>query len=192
MDQLLAASDIKTTRAGVVLPILQYPHPTLTTPASPVISDIANDESLQGLLNDMVATMKAARAAGLAAPQVGVGLRVLVVQDETGKVTKAINPRVVEVSSETERMKEGCLSFMGLFINVARPAEAVIEYFDETGKLVTSAEDGHLGRALLHEIDHLDGKTFLDRVSNFERREALRKNEHAKRKVKALQKSLGR
>lgn len=182
----------KPSLPGVVLPILQYPHPLLSKPAAPVLSDIANDTELHALLENMVKTMTVARGVGLAAPQVGVSLRVLVALDEYGSIHKVINPRVVRVSDFVERSKEGCLSFMGLFVNVTRPAAAEVEYFDEHGLKQTATFGSFLARVIQHEVDHLDGKTMLDRLQPFERREALRKNTHAQRKVKKLQKALSR
>jgi peptide deformylase len=97
---------------------------------------------------------------------------------------------LVEVSAEQELAKEGCLSFLGLFVSVKRPARATVEYWDEKGCKQTASKDGLLGRAIQHEIDHLDGKTFLDRMSNLERSNALNKNKAAKRRLKATIKRL--
>jgi peptide deformylase len=167
--------------------ILQYPDERLNVVSAPVLSDIPNDAELQNLLSDMVETMAAFRGVGLAAIQLGVPTRALVVNVD-GNVTKVINPRLVEVSEEQATEKEGCLSFLGVYINVRRPAEVVVEFFDETGTKRTVAGDGLLARAIAHEIDHLDGKTMLDRVSKVERSMALEKHRVAQRRVKAAAK----
>lgn len=165
--------------------ILQYPHPMLSRVSAPVTSDIKNDQHLQNLLADMVVTMVASKAVGLAGVQVGEPIRVLVVRSGD-KIVKAINPRVVKVSRRMERYREGCLSFVGLFVNVWRPKSCVVEYYDENGVLCSTEADDLLGRTIQHEMDHLDGKTFLDRLSNVERSAALQKNRIAKRRVKAM------
>lgn len=177
-----------------VLGIRQYPDPILSVVSDPVLTDIKNDMQLQRLLADMALTMMVTKAAGLAAVQVGVPLRVLVVADqnprlpwEKPKVVKVINPRIVSISKEMDRRREGCLSFAGLFIAVPRPATCVVEYYNELGEKVSTEGNGLLARAIQHEIDHLDGKTFLDRVSAFARGEALRKNKFAQRRIRAAQ-----
>lgn len=187
---LAEATNAMPKRVPVVMNIIQFPDARLKTVSMPVVADIVNDEPLQNLMDDMVATMMRARAAGLAAIQVGVALRVLVVVDDEGNPHKVINPTITAVSQETETTKEGCLSFLGLFINVKRPREVVVSYTDERGERKTLKGSNQLARAIQHEIDHLDGKTFLDRVSNAERIMALNKNKLAKRRIKQTVKKL--
>jgi peptide deformylase len=178
-------------RQAVVLPVLQYPNPMLSQVSRPIVSDIVTDKALQTLLDDMVMTMRQTGAVGLAAVQVGQPVRALVVRSGNNFI-KVINPRITHASQAQVTTKEGCLSFFGLFINVRRAASVTIEYFDEQGKPQSTSGDALLARAIQHEIDHLDGKTFLDRVGAVERSEALRKQRLAQRKVKQAIKALKR
>lgn len=185
-DEIIAALPKRQPR---ILNILQWPSQLLTKPSKPFVGDIKADEPLQGLLDDMVFTMERAQAVGLAGVQVGAPLTLMVVQVE-GKTYKIVNPRLVEVSAEQERKKEGCLSFMGLFIDVKRPKKCKIEYFDENGAHQTTEGNDLLARAIQHEMDHLEGKTFLDRLPRLERARALEKNKVAKRRLKSVIKSM--
>lgn len=174
----------RNLRPGRVLEILEYTDPRLREISTPVVSDILADD-FQGLLNDMVATMEAHKALGLAAVQVGVPIRVLVVRDNNGESIKVINPVIVDTDGEIS-IQEGCLSFPGLFLRITRPSEVTIKYFDETGVQRTSIGDKLLGRAILHELGHLDGKLFTDEISPVLRSGVLRKYELQKRKVSAF------
>lgn len=151
--------------------------PVLREEAAPVE---AFDAELEALVEDMFETMYHADGVGLAAPQIGVGRRILVVDVRDEDVPEAgryalINPEVVERSSSIEKATEGCLSIPGLEDVVARPATVEVRGFDPTGAEVTIAAEGLLARALQHEIDHLDGVLFLDRVSALKRRMLLKK-----------------
>lgn len=131
------------------------------------------------LVNDMFDTMYEAEGIGLAAPQVGVSRRVLVVDvedtDENRHVHALVNPAVVQSSRETDRGTEGCLSIPGIEETVTRPARVTVEALSEGGEPVRIEADGLLARALQHEIDHLDGVLFIDRVSSLKRSILLRK-----------------
>lgn len=177
-------------RQPKVLEILKYPDSTLNKVSMPVLpgSNITLDQ-LKETLDDMVATMQANRAVGLAGIQIGVPLQMLVVQDQRLVPVKVVNPRLVEVSGHSFEL-EGCLSFPGLFLRVKRPESVVVEYLDENLEKCTTAADELLGRAIQHEMDHLLGKTFLDRISSVERTDALRKLKLAQRKRKALVRQL--
>lgn len=188
MQELQQAVEETSKRQAVVLPILQYPEPLLSVVSQPVVSDIKTDQPLQNLLDDMVATMNEARGIGLSAIQVGVSLRVLVVKDELGGIHKVINPRVVKISEKQDIFREGCLSFMGLFVNVRRPVDAAVEWWDENGEKQQQDMGGLLARAIQHEMDHLEGKTFLDHLAPLERRLALQKNKGVKSRIKKIQK----
>lgn len=183
---------VTEVRKPVVLPILQWPDAMLSKASLPVLTDIVTDQGLQNFLEDMVETMKATRAVGLAAVQVGIPLRVLTVQDGMGGFAKVINPQLVEVSKEVAPEKEGCLSFIGVTVNVKRPKTVKVEYFNEKGEKVTTDSNGLLARAIQHEMDHLDGKTFLDRVSSVERSDILNKHRIMKRKVAGVMKKMNR
>lgn len=151
--------------------------PVLRTPAAPV--ELFNDE-LRALVDQMYATMYHAEGVGLAAPQIGLSVRVFVVDvrdDDAplGGRFALINPAIVQVSRETDRQSEGCLSIPGLEEVVERPERVVMRGFDPGGNPLEVEADGLLARALQHEKDHLDGVLFLDRVSALKRRMLLKK-----------------
>jgi len=145
--------------------------------ASPV--EVVTDE-IRVLIRDMFDTMYDAEGIGLAAPQVGISQRILVVDvaEEEGEerhVHALVNPVVVEASRETGKETEGCLSIPGLEETVTRPLQAVIEALSPDGEPVRIEADGLLARALQHEMDHLDGVLFIDRLSSLKRGILLRK-----------------
>ena len=135
------------------------------------------DDELRRLASDMFDTMYASEGVGLAAPQVGVTKRLIVVDPREEDVTPRalVNPRIVEASDETERAEEGCLSMPGLREVVERQAGVVVEAEDLDGETIRLDADGLHARVLLHEIDHLDGILFLDRVSPLKRKMLLKK-----------------
>jgi peptide deformylase len=137
------------------------------------------DEALQSLVEDMFETMAAEEGAGLAAPQVGISLRVMVVdvRREAGPRGRValVNPRVVEVGEEVDRGPEGCLSIPGVSEVVARPARVVMEGKTPQGETIRVEGENLFARALLHELDHLDGVLFIDRLSPLKRKMLLRK-----------------
>lgn len=117
---------------------------------------------IQSLLIDMTETMYHSDGAGLAAPQVGILRRLVVIDDGRGLI-KLINPVIVEAFGEQQKL-EGCLSIPGIYGKVKRPEKVVVQAFDEYGKLLNLEGIGLLARALCHEIDHLDGILFLDKI----------------------------
>ena len=146
--------------------------PVLRTPAREVE---CFDEAVQELVEDMFETMYHAEGVGLAAPQVGVSLRVLVVdvrerEDRRGGRIALVNPRVVWASEETDRVAEGCLSIPGVEDVVERPWAVRVHGLDIQGSPLTVEADALLARALQHEIDHLDGILFPDRLSPLKRK----------------------
>jgi peptide deformylase len=138
------------------------------------------DGALRDLVDDMFQTMYHASGVGLAAPQIGISKRILVIDvrdeddPESGRWA-LVNPRVTWTSDEIDRGTEGCLSIPGLEEVVSRPWEVEVQGFDPDGNEVTLRADALLARALQHEIDHLDGVLFLDRVSPLKRRMLLKK-----------------
>jgi peptide deformylase len=151
--------------------------PVLRVPAEEVIEF---GPEVQDLARDMLETMYRASGIGLAGPQVGVSKRVVVVDlgesDEDGHGAVAlVNPRVVESTKKTDRAPEGCLSIPGMEEVVERPVAVTVEAFTPGGEAVSIEADGLFSRALQHEIDHLDGVLFIDRLSPLTRRMALRK-----------------
>lgn len=152
-------------------------EPVLRTPAEEVESF---GEELRALVDDLFQTMYHADGIGLAAPQVGVGRRVLVVdvreeEGGGGQRIALVNPRVVAASEETDRVAEGCLSIPGLEEVVERASSVEIHGFDPEGNELRFEASELYGRALQHEIDHLDGILFVDRVSPLKRRMLLKK-----------------
>jgi len=150
----------------------------------PILREVAEevehfDEELRALVRDMFETMYHAEGIGLAAPQIGLGRRVLVIdlrrEDEDDRQIALVNPRVTWRSDRTEKQSEGCLSIPGLEEVVERPAEVHVEGHDPHGNPVSLEADELLARALQHEIDHLDGVLFLDRVSPLKRRMLMKK-----------------
>jgi len=148
--------------------------PVLRARAEPVG---AVDHEVRALVRDMFETMYEADGVGLAAPQVGVKRRVIVVdpQDPDVEPLALIDPEVVSTSGEPDRAEEGCLSLPGLREVVERPATAVVSGLDPDGNEVRVKADGLLARVLLHEVDHLDGVLFIDRVSPLKRKMLLKK-----------------
>ncbi len=134
------------------------------------------DEDLQALVDDLQETMYAADGIGLAAPQIGVPVRVFVydVRDEEIEPGVLVNPRIVEASG-TQREVEGCLSIPGLDEVVERKGRVVVEGLGRNGEPVRIDAEGLLSRCLQHESDHLDGVLFIDRVSPLKRRMLLKK-----------------
>lgn len=145
-------------------PILTYPDPFLKKKAVPILRF---DEKVRDLVRDMFETMHAASGVGLAAPQVGVGKRVIVVDvspAEPGTPPVAlVNPEIVERGGLVEGM-EGCLSVPGVEGVVPRSETVRVRGMDPGGTPVEVRGTGYLARALQHEIDHLDGVLFLDRI----------------------------
>lgn len=138
------------------------------------------DAELERLVEDMFETMYFAKGAGLAAPQVGISLQILVIDatEEEGEsaLFALINPRIVESSRETDKATEGCLSIPGVEEVVKRPAFVTVEGFNPQGDTVRIENAGDLlGRVLQHEIDHLEGVLFIDRITPLKRRMLLKK-----------------
>lgn len=124
----------------------------------------AFDDKLATLLDDMVQTLSSADGVGLAAPQVGILRRAVVIDIRDGKGTlELINPEII-TSEGSQLGDEGCLSAPGEWCKVERPMRVTVKAFDRTGKEFTVKGDGLLARALCHEVDHLDGILFIDRV----------------------------
>lgn len=137
----------------------------------------AVDDGLRALARDMFDTMYESDGVGLAANQVGVLKRLIVVDPREQDVTPMalVNPRVVVTGDEDERAEEGCLSMPGLREVVERKSSVTVEALDLNGETVRIEAEGLHARVLLHEIDHLDGVLFLDRVSPLKRKMLLKK-----------------
>jgi peptide deformylase len=143
--------------------------PVLRGRAAPV-SELTDE--LVKLIDDMFDTMYAEDGVGLAAPQVGIGHRIIVVDPRLEDVEPfaLVNPLILDFGEELDRAEEGCLSIPGLKEIVERPYSVVVEGLDREGRSVRIEAEGILSRVLQHEVDHLDGILFLDRVSPLKRK----------------------
>ncbi len=152
-----------------VLEIKKYPDPVLKKKAFPVENI---DGALQELIDDMIDTMHDAPGIGLAAPQVGVSRRVIVVhvnlKEESYPLIVLINPEIVQVDGKVVS-EEGCLSVPGYVSNIERAGIVLVKGLDREGSPVEFEAEGLMARALQHEIDHLDGILFVDRMSPIKR-----------------------
>lgn len=127
------------------------------------------------LLDDMVDTLHKANGAGLAAVQVGVLRRVVLVEAEAGQLYEMINPVIIERSEETQEEIEGCLSLPGKWGITTRPMTVTVEATDRNGKRYTVTGSGLLARAICHECDHLDGIVYTDRAIHMLTKEEVKK-----------------
>jgi peptide deformylase len=146
--------------------ICKYGDPILKKKAEPVTEF---GPELKKFLEDMLETMYANRGVGLAANQVGVLKQAIVIDASTEEQTviyTLANPKVTEFSKEKGEYEEGCLSFPGIMENIHRPAHVVVKGQDWDGKELTVDGSGFLAVVLQHEIDHLNGITFIDRMSS--------------------------
>lgn len=156
------------------LPILLVPDQRLRAKAKPV----AKADDVRALSEKMLATMYAAPGIGLAAPQVGEMLRLVVIdlqRDETREPIVLVNPEVIAESDEVATREEGCLSLPGQYADVTRPARVKVRYQDLSGAKKEIEGDGLLSACLQHEIDHLNGVLFVDYLSALKRNMLLRK-----------------
>lgn len=168
----------------MIRPILRYGESLLHTPAADVTRF---DDELQRLVDDMIETMYAAPGIGLAATQVGVPLRVFVIDlsagKSTGQLIAMVNPSFVEREG-TQIEEEGCLSAPGFNATVVRPKRAVVKGFTRDGVEQTIEGTELLARAFQHEMDHLDGLVFIDRLRGIKRDLIVRKIQKLKKSGK--------
>jgi peptide deformylase len=158
-----------------LLEILEAPHPVLKTRAAAVETI---DEALRRLVADMFETMYVAPGIGLAAPQVGVLKRVVVIDVAEGEERRPmtlVNPEIVWRSEELVTAEEGCLSLPKQFADVTRPQAIQVRFLTEQGEPRELAADGLLARCVQHEVDHLDGILFTDHLSALRRSMILRR-----------------
>jgi peptide deformylase len=163
------------TASDVIRPILKYGDDVLHQPARPV-GALTTD--VDRLINDMIETMYAAPGIGLAAPQIGVPLRVFVIDVSVGRerdgLIVMINPAFVELDG-MQLEEEGCLSIPTFNATVVRPSRVVVAGLDRTGEEHRREGTGLLARAFQHEMDHLDGMLFVDRLRGIKRDMIVRK-----------------
>ncbi len=167
-----------------IRPILVIPDQRLRAVADPVD---AVDEEVRELARDMLETMYDAPGVGLAAPQIGVLRRVVVMdlakEDEKPAPVVMINPEILKVSDETAVSEEGCLSIPELYYEVERPAEVTVRYTDLDGKTVEMEASDRLAVCAQHEIDHLDGVLYIDYLSRLKRDRIVKKFDKAARRA---------
>ena len=166
----------------MIYPIVKYGDPVLETPAETITE--FNDD-LRKLADDMFESMYAAHGVGLAAPQIGIGRRIVVIdvtfkEDPNAKMV-LINPEIVKTEGR-QRSSEGCLSLPDFREEVTRPNVVTVRAQDLDGKWFESTGEGLLARAFLHETDHLNGKLFISHVSALKR-------DMIRRKVRKLQRA---
>jgi peptide deformylase len=153
-----------------VQPIRLFGDPVLTTPADPVETF---DKELRVLVKDLTDTMLDAPGAGLAAPQIGVSLRVFT-YDVDDTIGHLVNPTIAVLSDDVQDGEEGCLSFPGLAFPTPRKQRVVVNGFTMYGDPVTLEANALLARCVQHEVDHLDGVLFIDRMDPEQRKLAMR------------------
>ena len=165
-----------------ILPLVIAPDERLNKPSQPVA---VVDDKIRQLLDDMLETMYANQGIGLAAVQVGVHLKCIVVdiavRDGGREPMKFINPEIIKSSEEKSVFQEGCLSFPDQYSDVTRPEKVTVRYLDENGVQKEIEADEILATCLQHEIDHTNGVVFVDHISMMKRDMILRKLKKAKR-----------
>jgi peptide deformylase len=165
--------------------ILVVPNPVLKQKS---VSVETVDDELRALMDDMLETMYAAPGIGLAAVQIGVPKRVIVMdisrseEDEAKQPRYFINPEIVWASEETTPYEEGCLSVPEIYDEVERPSKVRLRYLDYDGRPVEEEAEGLFAVCIQHEMDHLDGVLFIDHLSRLKREQAVKK---VKKQVKA-------
>jgi len=143
--------------------ILLYPNNILKKASLPV--DDFEAAAFRELVGNLKATLlEKENGVGLAAPQIGVNLRVFVVRDDKGQVIILANPRIMKKSVQTKYSEEGCLSFPGRHELVRRSMEVILRFIDESGKVQIKTFNGWMARVVQHEVDHLDGILFIERM----------------------------
>jgi len=156
--------------------ILVVPHPVLKQVSTPV--DVV-DDALRALMDDMLETMYDAPGIGLAAVQIGVPKRVIVMdlagKDEPPAPRYFVNPEIVWASDDTAPYEEGCLSVPEYYDEVERPARVKLKYLNYQGEAVEEDADGMFAVCIQHEMDHLEGVLFIDHLSRLKREQAIKK-----------------
>ena len=168
------------------LKIYMLGQETLRTPANRIVKV---DDSIRKFAKDMLITMYSAKGIGLAAPQVGVQKRILVIdlnfEDPHAPPNVFINPEIISSSESLDTYEEGCLSIPGVYLNVLRPSSIKLSYRDEMGRPKKMNAEGLMARCIQHEIDHLNGILFIDKVTDQdELKKQLKENKFSEKYVK--------
>lgn len=163
--------------------IITVPDPRLKEVSKPVEGGVTDE--IRALMDDMLETMYAAPGIGLAAIQVGVPLRVIVMdlakEDEESNPRYFVNPEILPLTEDTAPYEEGCLSVPDVYEEVERPTECRIRYLDYDGNEVEEVADGLFAVCIQHEMDHLNGTLFIDHLSRLKRQRAVDKVKKAKK-----------
>ena len=151
----------------MILPIKTYPDPVLGKPTEPVSFPLSKE--IKKLAEDMIDTVRKADGIGLAAPQVGKSVKVVIINLEKSGVplVALYNPKVVTKSFAKTEIEEGCLSIPGVFGMVKRPKKVTIEAQTAEGKTVQFTDDGWIARVAQHEIDHINGRLIIDVIKKY-------------------------
>ena len=164
--------------------IVIEPDPILRKKSEPL--EAVNNDTRK-LLDDMLQTMYAAPGIGLAAVQIGILKRIIVVdvskKDEEKKPIFLINPKIIFKSKETSLFEEGCLSLPGYFAEIERPAKCKVEYIDYNGKQTELEAEGLLSTCIQHEVDHLNGVLFIDYLSKLKKDMIIKKLKKQKKEI---------
>lgn len=165
-----------------LLSIIIAPDPRLKAACEPVAEV---DGETAGFMDDLLKTMYGSNGVGLAAPQVGVARRIIVVdvsrENENPNPIKMANPEIVWSSEDETFVEEGCLSFPDQYAEVTRPESVRVRYIDHKGEICELPASGFMARCIQHEIDHLEGVLFVDYISSLKRGMILRKLAKIKR-----------
>ncbi|MEO1476499.1 MAG: peptide deformylase [Pseudomonadota bacterium] len=169
-----------------IRPILTVPDPRLKTVSAPVEGGVTDEH--RALMDDMLETMYDAPGIGLAAIQVGVPLRIIVMdlqEDEEPNPRYFVNPEILETIGDTKPYEEGCLSVPEVFDEVERPARCRIRYLNYDGELIEEWAEDLYAVCIQHEMDHLEGTLFIDHLSRLKRQRAVDKVKKLKRQQAA-------
>ena len=163
-------------------PFLRWPDPRLATPAAPVAE--VTDE-VRAIWDEMIAAMEAMPGVGLAAPQIGVMLRLAVVDAsaERGRAVRLANPEIVSAAPVLSRHTEASPNLPGVSASIARPAAVTVRYLDVSGRARMGDFDGLWATSVQHQIDHLDGRMYFDRLGPVKRRMLLDRAAKLRRRV---------
>src|SRR5262245_61094676 len=189
MAKILTAQrpNLMSAAPMTIFPIITIPDPVLRKVAAPIERV---DEELRRLADDMLATMYDAPGIGLAAPQIGIARRLIVMDPAKDDAPKTplvmVNPEILERSEEMRTHEEGCLSIPDFIAELERPAKTRVSYIDRGGKKREADLEGIWSTLVQHEIDHLNGVLFIDYLSRLKRDMVVRKFTKQKRTEKAL------
>jgi peptide deformylase len=167
----------------MILPILTYPNDVLRNPTQPVKFPLSPE--IKKLTKDMVDTVRQADGIGLAAPQVGKSVKLIIINLEKNNVPlmALYNPKIVGKSLKKTEIEEGCLSIPGVFGTVKRPKKVTIQAQNADGQVVKISDDGWIARVAQHEIDHINGKLIIDLIKKYTQGEDIVKNWKKEKKL---------